>query len=256
MVHLIFLILFAIAACHNPPLPFKFLKAKLDQGAQPHALRQDHPDPPWTLPSTAASSNTSVRWNDPTWVNLAGASAYKSRSATRVPPEATPSATLFSSERKTILSTTKQRYCPPLTVGVFWYSHNTRKKDTDEPPTKPEIPPAPNIDPLHKPTIMMMTRRATKAQEAREEQLEALQKIEKQRLLKKKQRDEECKQAEIEAKQRQDAEAKERTALVQPTTAVATVPPSNDQHNPDINQHLFDLNSSELDDAPAPDLND
>ncbi len=68
-------------------------------------------------------------------------------------------------------------------VGVFWYSHNTRKKDTDKPPTKPEIPPAPNINPLHKPTNMMTTRRATNAQEAREEQLEALQQIKKQRLL-------------------------------------------------------------------------
>jgi hypothetical protein len=139
-------------------------------------------------------------------------------------------------------------------VGVFWYSHNTRKKDTNEPPTKPEIPPAPNNDPLHKPTSMMTTRRATKAQEAREEKLEALQQIKKQRLLKKKQRGKERKQAKIEAKRRQGAKAEERTALVQPTAVVATVPPSNDQHNPDINRHLFDLNSSELDDAP--DLND
>ncbi len=101
---------------------------------------------------------------------------------------------------------------------------------------------------------MMTTRRATKAQEAREEKLEALQQIKKQRLLKKKQRGKERKQAKIEAKRRQGAKAEERTALVQPTAVVATVPPSNDQHNPDINRHLFDLNSSELDDAP--DLND
>ncbi len=94
-------------------------------------------------------------------------------------------------------------------VGVFWYSHNMRKKDTNKPPTKPEIPPAPNIDLLHKPTTMMTTHRATKAQEAREEQLEALQQIKKQDLLKKKRRDKERKQAEIEAKQRQDTKAKE-----------------------------------------------
>jgi hypothetical protein len=166
MVHLIFLVLFALAAYHNPPLLFKFLKAKLDQGAQPHALGQDHPNPPWKLPSTTASSNTSVRRNNPTGVNLAGVSAYTSRSATRVPPKTTPSATLFSSERKAILSTTKQRDRPPPMVGVFWYSNNTRKKNTDEPPTKPKIPPSPNIDPLHKPTTMMTTRQATKAQEA------------------------------------------------------------------------------------------
>ncbi len=254
MVHLIFLVLFASQHTAIPPSHSSSSKPNWTKAHDRMPSGKIIPTPCGHLPSTAKSLNTSVRWNDPTWVNLAGASAYTSRSATRVPPKTTPSATLFSLERKAILSTTKQRDRPPPMVGAFWYSHNTCKKDTDEPPKKPEIPPAPNIDPLHKPATMMMTRRATKAQEACKEQLEALQQIKKQCLLKKKQQDEERKQAEIEAKQRQDAEAKEQTALVQPTAAITTVPPSNNQHGPNINRHLFNLNSRELDDAP--DLND
>ncbi len=147
-----------------------------------------------------------------------------------MPPETTPSATLFSSERKAILSTTKQSDKTRDPTCPKYQSITQADNHDDDPPDK------------------------KKAQEAGKEQLEALQQIEKQRLLKKKQQDEERKQAEIEAKQRQDAEAKEQMALVQPTSAVATVPPSNDQHDPDINRHLFNLNSSEFDNAP--DLND
>ncbi len=99
---------------------------------------------------------------------------------------------------------------------------------------------------------MMTTRRASKAQEAREEQLKVLQQIEQQRIVQKQQRDKDRKQAELEAKRGQDTESAERAALVQSQNTTVPAPSSQDQHDPDINRNLFDLNSNISDDSPDP----
>jgi hypothetical protein len=97
---------------------------------------------------------------------------------------------------------------------------------------------------------MMMTHWTSKTQEAWEEQLEVLQQIEQQLIMQKQQRNKDRKQAELKAKQCQDTESAERLALAQSqkTTIPATL--SQDQHDPDINRNLFNLNSNTSDDTP------
>jgi hypothetical protein len=35
---------------------------------------------------------------------------------------------------------------PPWIGGIFWYFGNPSNKESNDPPTKPSLPPAPNID--------------------------------------------------------------------------------------------------------------
>jgi hypothetical protein len=150
MVHIIFLVI--LAACHNPSLQSEICNTKLDLGARPYARKKNHPDPPWILPklSTAASLNISMRLTDPSWANPAGASVSISKSATRLPPKTTPSALPFYSGKRATLSTKKQRVTPLQRGGVFWSSGKTSVKEINDLPTKPQPPPAPNIDLLTK----------------------------------------------------------------------------------------------------------
>jgi hypothetical protein len=123
----------------------------------------------------------------------------------------------------------------PRSTSMTYYSYWLRRP-----------PPAPNIQ------MMMTTHRASKAQEAREEQLKVLQQIKQQLIVQKQQRDKDCKQAELKVKQCQDTKSAEQAALARSQKTTVPAPSSQDQYDPDINCNLFNLNSNTSDDAPEP----
>jgi hypothetical protein len=215
MVRLIFLA--ALAACHNPPSLFANHTAKLDLGAGLYTREQDHPDPPWKPPKlfAAISLNTSTRWKDPSWANLARASKFTSRSAIGIcSPETTPSVLPFSLGKRVTSVTRKQRVIPPWTGGIFWYFGNPSNKELADLPSKPSPPPAPSIDSpvadLSNKEITMMKLRSSggKAAEMARE-LDEIRQMNKKNYQMQHQREK-----EVEKRQK-DEEAAERGKIAQ-----------------------------------------
>jgi hypothetical protein len=115
----------------------------LDISAGTYVRKQDHPI---LKLLNAVSLNTFARLISPSWVNPAGASASISKSATRLPPETTPSAPPSYLGRRATLLTKKQRVALLQMGGACWYSGNTSIKEFDKLPMDPQPPPAPNND--------------------------------------------------------------------------------------------------------------
>ncbi len=188
IVHLILLVI--LAGWHNLFLLLRIGIDTPDLSARPG--EQDHPI---LISSNVVLLNTFARLINQSWANPAVASASILKSATRTSPKTTPSAPPSYSGKKTIFLMKKKRVILLQTGGDLKYFIKPCNKESAEQPTKPQPPPAPNIDlpakaspnvlsMTAKPTQTMMTTHSEQKRQMKEKQqanLESIRKMEEQR---------------------------------------------------------------------------